>query len=144
MNSKPVWVWLPGKPQPVRAGVLTLENKVASFAYDEDYLEAKGALPLDPANLPFTRAQRGASPLRQVGLFGVFRDARPEGFGLALLEATKQASLDDPLAVLEASAGDTVGALAICDDIAAKLRFAAPTSAQLLAALAVLPPDAPS
>ncbi|TWO69045.1 type II toxin-antitoxin system HipA family toxin [Caenimonas sedimenti] len=144
MSSKPVWVWLPGQSQPVRAGVLTLENKIASFGYDEAYLETAGALPLDPAHLPFTRAQRGASPLRQMGIFGVFRDARPEGFGLGLLEAATQVHRDDPLALLEASAGDAVGALAICEDIESKVGFTPPSSAQLLAALAALPREAPS
>lgn len=144
MNSKPVWVWLRGKHEPVRAGVLTLEGRAAAFAYDEAYLATSGAIPLDPAHLPFTRAQRGPNTIKQSGLFGVFRDARPEGFGLALLEAWAQRPMDDALALLEASPGDAVGAIAIGDDIERKLRFAAPESGRLLEALAALPPDAPS
>jgi serine/threonine-protein kinase HipA len=140
MRSTAVWAWLPGRPAPVRAGTLALDQRYATFAYDETYLAAREAVALDPVHLPLMRAQPGAGPARQAGLFGVFRDMLPEGFGLA----QRVPRPDDPLALLEAAPGDAVGALAVGDDGARQAAFAAPPSERLLAALEDLPPQAPS
>ena len=51
----------------------------------------------------------------------MFRDASPEGFGLALLEQLRGTTLADPMQRLELSEGDSVGAVEVCDDIDAKL-----------------------
>ncbi|MFD0669825.1 type II toxin-antitoxin system HipA family toxin [Ramlibacter sp. MAHUQ-53] len=137
--AKPVWVWLPGQATPVRCGTFTLAGGVGSFHYDEAYRARADALALDPLSLPFTRSRRGARETRQGGLFGVFRDASPEGFGLALLEQLQGVTLDDPLQRLELSEGDAVGAVEVCEDIGAKLAFQAPASQELLEVLAGLP-----
>lgn len=97
MNRKTVWVWLPGQPEPVPCGTFTLEQRIGHFAYLPDYQARPDAVPLDPLNLPFTRSARGLRETRQGGLFGVFRDASPEGFGLALLEQLRGTTLTDPL-----------------------------------------------
>ena len=141
MSTKPVWIWLPGSGTPVRAGEFSITEKVGSFNYDPAYRAQGNALPLDPHNLPFTRSRRPIRETRQEGLFGVFRDASPEGFGLGLLEQTSGRNLADPLDRLEASVGDGVGAIEVCDDIDRKLRWKALASADLIQALAALKPE---
>jgi serine/threonine-protein kinase HipA len=140
-TEKPVWVWLPGQAQPVHGGTFSLQAGVGTFHYDATYRAREDALSLDPFSLPFTRRVRGAKETRQAGLFGVIRDASPEGFGLALLEQLRGTTLVDPMLRLELSEGDSVGALEVCDDIESKLAFSAPTSEQLLAAIAQLAPE---
>ncbi len=51
--------------------------------------------------------------------------------------------LNDELERLERAEGDAVGALAVCDDIAPKMAFEAPTSERLAELLAALPPERP-
>lgn len=143
-TEKPVWVWLPGAADPIRAGLFTLQHGLGRFVYDPNYLERAGALPLDPFSLPFTPSRRGATESRQGGLFGVFRDASPEGFGLALLEQGLGQTLTDPMQRLELSEGDAVGAIEVCDDIASKLAFRAPASTELFEVLDTLPQQRPS
>ena len=142
-TRKPVWVWLPGNAEPVQCGQFSLHDKVGSFEYLSDYRDRPDALALDPVQLPLTRAQRSFKEVRQGGLFGVLRDASPEGYGLSLLESIKGMSLHDPMLRLELSEGDAVGAIEVCDDLDAKLQFTPPTSDQLLTALAALPPERP-
>lgn len=142
--EKPVWVWLPGQAQPVHCGTFSVQAGVGTFHYEASYRAREAALSLDPFSLPFTRRVRGAKETRQGGLFGVIRDASPEGFGLALLEQLRGTTLADPMLRLELSEGDSVGAIEVCDDIASKLAFSAPTSEQLLAVIAKLPPERPS
>lgn len=143
-TEKPVWVWLPQQSQPLRCGTFTLERGVGTFRYDDAYKARADALALDPFRLPFTRSTRGAKETKQGGLFGVFRDASPEGFGLALLEQLRGQTLEDPMQRLELSEGDSVGAVEVCDDLQQKLSFRAPTSEQLLEVIAKLPPERPS
>jgi serine/threonine-protein kinase HipA len=139
-TEKPVWVWLPMQSQPVRCGLFSLARGVGSFRYDRAYLDRPDALPLDEFALRFTRSARGLTETRQGGLFGVFRDASPEGYGLGLLEQIRGMTLSDPMQRLELSEGDAAGAIEVCDDIAAKTSFRAPTSEHLLEAIAELPP----
>ena len=143
-TEKPVWVWLPDRAEPVLAGVLALQGRVGRFRYDPAYRRLPDATALDPMSLPFTRSVREASETRQEGLFGVFRDASPEGYGLALLERRHGRVLVDPMERLELSAGDAVGGIEICDDIEAKLAFRAPALEALRTRLADLPEERPS
>ena len=123
MKSKPVWVWLPGKTEPVRCGTFTWRVALGRFVYDRGYLSGGGAVAPVPVRIPLSRSARPQSESRLDGLFGVFRDASPEGFGLDLLKQCTDKPLTDPLEILELSAGDGVGAIAVCDDIAAKAHF---------------------
>ena len=142
--SKPVWVWLPGYVQPVVCGEFTLKNGVGVFNYTDAYRALPQALALDPLHLPLTRSRRPFKETRQQGLFGVFRDASPEGFGLAMLERLRGQPLSDPLDRLEHAAGDGAGAIEVCDDLEAKLRFSPPPATALWDALAQLPTHRPS
>lgn len=143
-SGKPVWVWLPGACEPVRCGTFSLQAGVGTFQYDAAYRARADAVALDPMHLPFTRSRQPFKETLQGGLFGVMRDASPEGFGLALLERIKGVVLADPLARLELSEGDAVGAIEVCDDIAAKLASQPPTAQALIEILAQLPAERPS
>ncbi|NCN98292.1 MAG: type II toxin-antitoxin system HipA family toxin [Rhodoferax sp.] len=139
--TKPVWVWLPDTHAPTACGTFTLQNKIGTFTYLQTYRATAGAVSLDPHNLPLTRATGGRKETRQGGLFGVFRDASPEGFGLGLLERLKNINIADPMQRLELSEGDAVGAIEVCDDIQAKCAFQPPALDDLVAALASLEPE---
>ena len=143
-TSKPVWVWLPLESLPVRCGTFTLSNGVGKFEYDETYRQREDAVSLDPLHLRLGRSRQPHKETRQGGLFGVFRDASPEGFGLALLERLKETTLTDPLLRLELSEGDAVGALEICDDIGSKVDYAPPHAVELFEVLRRLPTERPS
>jgi len=141
MTSRPVWVWRPGSVEPVRAGDFTLDNKVGTFTYAANYRDLADAVALDPLRLPITQRPRPIKETRQDGLFGVFRDASPEGFGLSLLQHLHKKDYADLLDRLEASSGDAVGAIEVCDDIERKLRWRAPSSDDLIEALSKLQPE---
>lgn len=143
-RSKPVWAWLPGAAAPVRCGSFTWRPGLGQFTYDAAWREAPGAFALDPVSMPWSRSARPMTETRQNGLFGVLRDASPEGFGLAVLEKRAGRVLDDPLEALEAAVGDGVGAIEVCDDIEAKLAFEAPALDDLLHALRRLPDERPA
>jgi len=95
-------------------------------------------MPIDPLRLPLTRSTRAATETANNGVFGVFRDASPEGFGLALLERKIGWSLDE-LDRLEQAPGDSVGAIEIGDDISHKLEWCPPPMQRLIDALKNLP-----
>ena len=138
-RSKPVWVWLPDALEPVRAGVFTWKPGLGRFKYDEAYRALGHSIALDPLHLPWTRKDKGANETANQGVFGVFRDASPEGFGLALLERKIGQSLDE-LDRLEHAPGDAVGAIDIADDLTQKLAWRPPTLERLAEALVQLPP----
>jgi len=81
---------------------------------------------------------------KQDGLFGVIRDAKPEGYGLDLLAQVRKVGIDDHMAVLEEAEGDSVGAIAVCDDVSRKQGFHCPRSEDLLAVLASVPDTRPA
>lgn len=140
-TRKPVWVWLPGEHQPIQCGLFTITNQVGSFEYLPEYKSHPHALALDPIQLPLTRSSKPFKETKQGGLFGVIRDASPEGYGLSMLEMRVGLTLHDPLQRLEMSEGDAVGAIEVCDHLSAKLQFSPPTSEELFEILADLPPE---
>jgi len=141
---KPVWVWLPGQVQPTQCGEFELQGQVGRFHYSADYLKRGDAVALDPLHLPLKRSEFWTRETRQEGLFGVIRDARPEGFGLTVLENRHAREDLGNMEILELSEGDGVGALEVCDDIESKKAFKAPQLSHLLAALRDLPEERPS
>ena len=141
--SKPVWLWLPGDVEPTECGRFTLEGRVGKFEYRQAYVEDHD-LALDPVHLAVGGRPRAIVEHKQDGLFGVIRDAKPEGYGLDLLAQIRKVSTDDHMAVLEESEGDSVGAIAICDDVTRKRDFRCPRSEDLLAILAEVPDSRPA
>ena len=122
--SRPVWVRTSGAVEPMRCGAFTWREGMGEFTCDRDFMASDGGTPLDPVTLPFTRALRPHSETRQKGLFGVIRDASPEGYGLSLLENIEGRTLNS-MGRLEGTLGDCVGAVEVCDDIQRKVEFAA-------------------
>jgi hypothetical protein len=71
----PVWVWLPGRDEPMRAGEV-VTGTGSRFIYRPEYLKTTGALALDPVELRLSRSSRGTAILGSDGLPGVIRDAK--------------------------------------------------------------------
>lgn len=117
-----VWVWLPGRAEPVQAGELAGIGSGARFAYLPDYLGRSDAVALDPVELRLTRKKRGMVLGASDGLPGVVRDAKPAGYGADRLEAQAGRALT-PLELLERGMPDGVGAIEVCSDIEAKLAW---------------------
>lgn len=120
MGAVLVWVWLPGRAEPVQAGELAGVGPGARFAYLPDYLGRPDAVALDPVELRLTRKKRGMVLGASDGLPGVVRDAKPAGYGADRLEAQAGRALT-PLELLERGVPDSVGAIEVCADIQAKL-----------------------
>ena len=117
----PIWIWLPGRDEPVRAGDLVSGNS-ARFIYRPEYTKTAGALALDPVELRMTRSSRGTAVLGADGLPGVVRDAKPAGYGEDRLKAVHGDNLD-VLQLLELGVPDGVGAIEACHDIEKKLQW---------------------
>jgi|WetSurMetagenome_2_1015567.scaffolds.fasta_scaffold01839_9 serine/threonine-protein kinase HipA len=117
----PVWVWLPGRDEPMRAGEI-VTGTGSRFTYRPEYLKTAGALALDPVELRLSRSSRGAAILGSDGLPGVIRDGKPAGYGEDRLKAIHGTNLD-ALQLLELGVPDGVGAIEACHDIDRKLRW---------------------
>lgn len=117
----PIWVWLPGRDEPIRAGELVNGNG-SRFIYRPAYAKTTGALALDPVELRISRSSRGTAILGSDGLPGVVRDAKPAGYGEDRLKAIHGDNLD-ALQLLELGVPDGVGAIEACNDIERKLKW---------------------
>lgn len=117
----PIWVWLPGRDEPIRAGDL-LNGNSSRFIYRPDYAKTRGALALDPVELRISRSSRGTAILGSDGLPGVVRDAKPAGYGEDRLKVIHGDNLD-ALQLLELGVPDGVGAIEACNDIERKLQW---------------------
>ena len=85
-----VFIYLPGEPVAVPAGIFTHESDagIGTFAYGKRYIERANALPVDPVALPL-----GNEPLpanANAGLYGAFRDAAPDYWGRLIIAAEKK------------------------------------------------------
>ena len=112
-----VWIWLPGKTEPVVAGKLSVDGKTQVFNYGKSYLERKDAIPLYDVELPL---QSGFLPLLNgLSMPGCIRDGAPDAWGrrviLNWLSGTANAPTDlmalDELTCLLESGSDRIGAL---------------------------------
>jgi serine/threonine-protein kinase HipA len=109
-----VWVWLPGRTEPVVAGVLRTDGDVAVFTYHRSYLDRGDAVPLSLPALPLQpEPQR---PPGGLAVAGALRDAAPGAWGQGLIRARhagRDRDGDDVglLAYLLESGSDRTGAL---------------------------------
>ncbi|CAE6793439.1 hypothetical protein R70006_04957 [Paraburkholderia domus] len=135
---RPVWVWLPGDVTPVQCGTFEWSPGLGRFSYSEDYRKRDGALPLDPINLPITRSQKPETTTNMNGVFGVLRDAAPEGFGLDMLLAKHEKETLDEVERMDLAPGDGVGAIEVClpGQIERKVVFLPPSESDLKGILA--------
>lgn len=130
---RPVWIWLPGETAPLQCGVFTWTPGLGKFAYTDEYKARRDALPLDPIHLPFTRSLKAHTTQAYNGVFGVLRDAAPEGFGLDLLLAKHGRESLDEVERMDFAPGDGVGAIEVCKEafIGRKAAFVPPSGRDL-------------
>ncbi|MEC5387790.1 type II toxin-antitoxin system HipA family toxin [Uliginosibacterium sp. H3] len=117
-----VGVVLPGQPAPTPAGLLKLARRETiesgSFAYGLRYLDAAGALALNPDHLPLRKEvfDLPEKRLRDGGALPLsLRDALPDTWGRAVLEA-QHGPMDDIDVLLQTNA-DRVGALVFSEQL---------------------------
>lgn len=120
-----VWVWLPGRVEPVVAGRLqagrgsSLRRPVLSFAYGRSYRERADAVSLFTPELPLRPGTfNPESPVtagREPGpLAGCLRDASPDAWGRRVINLRLGPNPDVDLSELTsllASSSDRIGAL---------------------------------
>src|SRR5690606_37033485 len=84
---KPVWLWLPGATDPLQVGEYQLSSAggrpLGSFHYLPAYRDMPQAMPLDQRQL--ARFNSTSKTTDYEGLHDIFRDVKPEGFGLDML-----------------------------------------------------------
>ena len=112
-----VWIWLPGKADPVVAGKLTVDGEDLVFNYGQSYLRRADAISIYDIELPL---RPGALPL-VAGLHmpNCIRDAAPDAWGRRVIMnkvlGTSSAEVDttelDELTYLLETGSDRIGAL---------------------------------
>lgn len=112
-----VWVWLPGRTEPVVAGRLATAAQGLQFNYGQSYLAREDAVPLYAPELPL---QAGQLPLLSgLSMPGCLRDASPDAWGRRVIinrllgsggRNADTAVLDELTYMLE-SGSDRIGAL---------------------------------
>jgi serine/threonine-protein kinase HipA len=112
-----VWIWLPGKCDPIVAGKLTAEGENYVFNYGKSYLARDNAIAIYDPELPL---QPGVIPiLAGMNMPSCIRDASPDAWGrrvvinkkLGLKGAKVDAAQLDELTYLLESGSDRIGAL---------------------------------
>lgn len=141
-TAKPVWLWLPQATEPVIVGEYLLTESggrsLGAFYYQDGYRGLPEAIPLDQSQL--ARYNSVPKTTYHEGLYDIFRDVKPEGFGLDMLQRRRSVSSLSNLDALEYSPGDAVGALEICDNIAEKANFVPHSSQAMFNAMDELDP----
>jgi serine/threonine-protein kinase HipA len=116
-----VWIWLPGKTEPVVAGRLESSHGLISFNYGKSYLQRHSVkAPAMPLYLPELPLQTGVLPiLPGLTMPGCIRDAAPDAWGRRVIinkklgrkgANTDTAELSELTYLLE-SGSDRIGAL---------------------------------
>lgn len=112
-----VWVWLPGRVEPVVAGRLAADGGEIAFVYGRSYRALPDAIPLYLPELPLEAGV--IRPLNGLPIASAIRDAAPDAWGRrVILNRTfglKGGALDgvdlDELTFLLQSGSDRIGAL---------------------------------
>ncbi len=110
-----VFIDLPGEKEAVPAGLFTLDHDlgVGRFRYGNRYLERRGAIALDPVNLPL--APQDYVTKKNKGIFGTLGDLLPDSWGrfvLAKQQSVPFGTLKDH-ELLEMASTQAVGALSL-------------------------------
>lgn len=112
-----VWIWLPGRTQPVVAGRIFRDGQRLSFNYGRSYLAREDAIPLYLPELPLVPG--AISPLPGLHMPSSLRDAAPDAWGRRVIlnrllgRQAGDGDVDrvDELTYLLESGSDRVGAL---------------------------------
>ncbi|MCV3766664.1 type II toxin-antitoxin system HipA family toxin [Rhizobium sp. TRM95796] len=122
MTSRPknpkeafVWIWLPGKTDPVVAGRMAADGAVYGFNYGASYLARPDAIPIYAPELPLERGLIAPPP--GLAMAGSLRDGSPDAWGRRVIlnrlmgaKATDSAEITELIYLLE-SGSDRIGAL---------------------------------
>jgi len=84
MSVQTVNVFLNQNQKKIKVGSLAYKNKVIYFEYDKDFLNSK--IELSPYKLPLKKGVYICEENIFDGLFGVFADSLPDGWGKLLLD----------------------------------------------------------
>ncbi|MCG2799576.1 MAG: type II toxin-antitoxin system HipA family toxin [Cellulomonas sp.] len=112
-----VWIWLPGRSDPVVAGRLDAAGGRHAFTYGRSYLDRPDAVALYTPELPLIRGRQLPGPGLTVP--GCLADAAPDSWGRRVILArhlgrldrdSETADLSDLTSMLESSS-DRIGAL---------------------------------
>lgn len=112
-----VWVWLPGRTEPVVAGLLSANARQLLFNYGRSYLARNDSIPLYEPELPL---RSGVLPLTAgLSMPNCIRDAAPDAWGRRVIINRKFGApgkdMDpgdvDELTFLLESGSDRIGAL---------------------------------
>jgi serine/threonine-protein kinase HipA len=108
-----VWVWLPGKVEPVVAGVVERARERLVFTYGQSFLARPDRVPLYLPELPLDDGV--IEPASGLEVAGCLRDAAPDAWGqhiiLSRLAAARRGPGEDLLAFMLESGSDRIGGL---------------------------------
>ncbi|KGM11401.1 type II toxin-antitoxin system HipA family toxin [Cellulomonas bogoriensis] len=112
-----VWIWLPGRTEPVVAGRLDAIGTRHQFTYGRSYLERSDAISLYTPELPLRRGPQ--QPEQGLDMAGCLADAAPDSWGRRVILARHLGRLDrssdttdlPELTYLLESSSDRIGAL---------------------------------
>jgi serine/threonine-protein kinase HipA len=113
MTSDPqqayVWIWLPGRIEPVVAGQLVRQGRRFVFTYGRSYRERPDAIALSPIELPL---QSGTfEPQGMMSTHSCIRDAAPDAWGRRAIQHRQRRPIDNELEFMLLSGSDRIGAL---------------------------------
>lgn len=97
MNLERLQVGLRMDDQDLEVGELVRDGKNIRFKYYTSFLDS--GLNLSPIKLPFTNEVHTGDPRLFDGLFGLFSDALPDGWGRLLLDRRLVAHGEDPYSI---------------------------------------------
>jgi serine/threonine-protein kinase HipA len=104
-----VWIWLPGKTEPIVAGRITKENQLTVFNYGKSYLENPEAIALSPFELPLRSGN--VFPEGMNTIHSCLRDAAPDAWGRRVIEYQYSHLNPGELDYMLLSGSDRIGAL---------------------------------
>lgn len=84
MSIKVVNIYFHSKSQKLKVGRLALKNRELYFEYDDNFLKTK--IELSPYKLPLSKGVKVCDDRVFDGLFGVFADSLPDGWGKLLID----------------------------------------------------------
>ena len=112
-----VWIWLPGRVEPVVAGRIRADDGQFAFNYGRSYLDRKDAIPIYEPELPLTAGAIAPEPPLEIA--NALRDASPDAWGRRVIvnrltgARGRAADVDDldELTFMLRSGSDRTGAL---------------------------------
>ena len=112
-----VWIWLPGRTEPVVAGRIQSDGERYIFNYGRSYLAREDAMPIHLPELPLTPGAIAPEPPLEMA--NALRDASPDAWGrrviISRLTGARGRSADlvdlDELTYMLQSGSDRIGAL---------------------------------